>query len=329
MDRNRHCILNKFENEINIENYTESNASVSTDPKIFKEALEKCKTKKKDETNIYGLLSLNGGQGNSDQNHANSLIISTKEKKIWRVEPNFSVDWLSESIVKQFNTDGLKLGIYKNIDYKDIINQKLYEWVKKLNIGYTFDGYYRENLKSCPNHGGLCSVLSALQLYLPKQITPENIKYYLIKFFEYKFKELYKQQFFENLDIYTLLISIVREYIVEINKLTNEIPEVKINDTIIDIKELDDINKIKSLIGNEDMKKIIIKIGKYDVISLERPDGRYLTPISDLDYKINQGQYRSIFSFGKSKSKSKSKIKETRLNKIHKDIIFLKKLNLN
>ena len=85
----------------------------------------------------------------------------------------------------------------------------------------------------------------------------------------------------------------------------------------------------KSLIGNEDMKKIIIKIGKYDVISLERPDGRYLTPISDLDYKINQGQYRSIFSFGNSKSKSKSKIKETRLNKIHKDIIFLKKLNLN
>ena len=179
LDRGKSCIIKNNKSYIYVLNYSKSNAKVVTNPKDFKHAFLKCATKSH---NIISSMLL--FDEDEEDGHANTLIIDYKNGCIWRVEPNiyyhfgpFFYDNLDRALLNYFN-------------------------VENKDIGLIYKGLYPYTLKSTPDHVGLCVMISALQLYIPTNMTNFNVKYYLLKFFEWEYNNIFHKQFdvFENLN---------------------------------------------------------------------------------------------------------------------------------
>ena len=171
LDQGKSCVIKGSKSYIYVLNYTKDTAKVVTKAKNFKHAFLKCATKNKNI--ISSMLLFNEGE---DEGHANTLIISYEKGCVWRVEPNIYYYWTP------FFYDNLDraLATYFN-ENKD--------------IGLEYKGLYPYTLKSTPDHVGLCVMISALQLYLPQNMTHFNVKYYLLKFFEWEYHNIFHKKF--------------------------------------------------------------------------------------------------------------------------------------
>lgn len=165
-----------------------------------------------------------------EDGHANTLIISYKKKCVWRVEPNiyyhftpFFYDNLDRALVKYFNKDNP-------------------------NIGLVYKGLYPYTLKSTPDHVGLCVMISALQLYIPRNMTHFNVKYYILKFFEWEYKNIFHKEWNIHTDLTKNLIKL-SEFIHKQYKIDT----FEINGNNFNYKQL------KQIPLNMDIKKIIAK----------------------------------------------------------------------
>ena len=80
--------------------------------------------------------------------------------------------------------------------YYDFPNKALNDYFKDFPLKikdeiFKFSGYYPYALNTCPNHGGLCAVISTLQSQLSRVLQPRDIKFYLINFFKDQLREIY------------------------------------------------------------------------------------------------------------------------------------------
>jgi hypothetical protein len=175
LDKGSTCIIKNTKSIINVNNYSKKNAEVTTDPKEFKKSLLKCALKKSFNSNTITSMLL-FDEGDDDSGHMNTLIISYEKASVWRVEPNIYQFWNPV-----FN------------DNLDIALKKYFNNNPELHL--TYKGLYPYTLKSTPNHVGLCVMISALQLYLPKKMTDFNVKYYIIKFLEWEYNKIYNEKF--------------------------------------------------------------------------------------------------------------------------------------
>jgi len=175
LDKGSTCIIKNTKSIINVNNYSKKNAEVTTDPKEFKKSLLKCALKKSFNSNTITSMLL-FDEGDDDSGHMNTLIISYEKASVWRVEPNIYQFWNPV-----FN------------DNLDIALKKYFDNNPELHL--TYKGLYPYTLKSTPNHVGLCVMISALQLYLPKKMTDFNVKYYIIKFLEWEYNKIYNEKF--------------------------------------------------------------------------------------------------------------------------------------
>ena len=226
LDNGKTCVIKNSKSYIYVTNYSKSDAKVQTDPEDFKYSLLKCATKTH---NIVSSMLL--FDEDEEDGHANTLIISYKNGCIWRVEPNiyyyFSplfYDNLDRALVRYFNVDNT-------------------------NIGLVYKGLYPYTLKSTPDHVGLCVMISALQLYIPRNMTHFNVKYYLLKFFEWEYHNIFHKKFdiFHNLN--KNLIGRLCTFIHKQYKINN----FEVNGKLYDYKQLKYINL------NIDIKKIVAK----------------------------------------------------------------------
>jgi len=175
LDKGSTCIIKNTKSIINVNNYSKKNAEVTTDPKEFKKSLLKCALKKSFNSNTITSMLL-FDEGDDDSGHMNTLIISYEKASVWRVEPNIYQFWNPV-----FN------------DNLDIALKKYFDNNPELHL--TYKGLYPYTLKSTPNHVGLCVMISALQLYLPRKMTDFNVKYYIIKFLEWEYNKIYNEKF--------------------------------------------------------------------------------------------------------------------------------------
>jgi hypothetical protein len=175
LDKGSTCIIKNTKSIINVNNYSKTNAEVTTDPKEFKKSLLKCAFKKSFNSNTITSMLL-FDEGDDDSGHMNTLIISYEKASVWRVEPNIYQFWNPV--------------FYDNLD---IALKKYFDNNPELHL--TYKGLYPYTLKSTPNHVGLCVMISALQLYLPRKMTDFNVKYYIIKFLEWEYNKIYNEKF--------------------------------------------------------------------------------------------------------------------------------------
>jgi len=176
LDRNNSCLIKQSKNIIYINNYTKSTAIVETDPNDFKKSLLKCSIKS---GNIISTMLLydDDPTENDDSAHANTLIINYKKGCIWRVEPNVYYNFWNPVFY----------------DHVDRVLVRYFNDNPDLHLSYK--GLYPYTLKSTPNHVGLCIMICVLQLYLPQNMTDFNVKYYILKFFEWEYKNIFHEKF--------------------------------------------------------------------------------------------------------------------------------------
>ncbi len=193
LDQGKSCVIKNTKSYIHVLNYTKPEAKVTTNPKNFKQAFFKCAKKIENGSNLKnGILknpNTNLGFSNpniissmllfneeEEEGHANTLIISYKTGSVWRVEPNVYYYWTP------FFYDNLDRALYTYFN-------------KNKEIGLEYKGLYPYTLKSTPDHVGLCVMISVLQLYLPQNMTHFNVKYYLLKFFEWEYYSIFHKKF--------------------------------------------------------------------------------------------------------------------------------------
>jgi len=212
----------------------------------------------------------------------------------------------------------------EKIEYNEYTNKALYNYFKQNplkidNIIYNFDGFYPYRINTCPRHGGLCAVVSTLQTQIPHNLTATDIKYYLLKFFEYEYNEISGETFNikENTDqkIQNLLYYIkdvlkgnsfiVNGKAIEVNnslKLTGDISEIKVN-----------TNKKFSYYTVENGQMLFKKPKDLFYKTLEQYNK------DNLNTNVENEQCK-LYKFGNKQSKQIKK------QKIKNDIYFLKNL---
>jgi hypothetical protein len=131
--------------------------------------------------------------------HANTLVLSKLDKRITRVEPNFKYNKLSQEAKAQFDIDNLKTGKYPF--YADYVNQALYRYFRNNpividGVVYPFEGYEPKIIeKTCPAHGSMCKAVSSLTYFLDKKVSRKLIKFYVIKYFEWEYRNIFLKPF--------------------------------------------------------------------------------------------------------------------------------------
>jgi hypothetical protein len=260
LDNGKVCVIKNNKSYINVLNYSKPDARVITKPKNFKYAFLKCATKKH---NIVSSMLL--FDENEDEGHANTLIISYKTGSIWRVEPNIYYYW------NPFFYDNLDKALVKyfNVDNKD--------------INLTYKGLYPYTLKSTPDHVGLCVMISALQLYLPRNMTDFNVKYYLLKFFEWEYKKIFHETF-----------TINNESLIDLTKFIHK--KYGLNDFEINGKDY----KFKGLTNDQGLTNnqgLITKIvakrkNTKENIILEKPNPKY-----NIEYNQKNLPKQNVFDY--------------------------------
>jgi len=209
------CII--FHNKIDIFDYMHSNISVKIEDTLdFSKEINHClKSKKK---YLCGFIQLEDSLEPEHAYHANTFIISVENNKIYRLEPNFSIEE-SEKHQAQFKLDNFKLGIYPELKIEDYTNQALYDYFEKNEIivngnKLTFGGFFSTGTMDPDiNHGGLCMFISVLQTHLKRNVTVRDIRKYTIKFFEWMFYKMFKKHFLlKKQNFYDTLKFIKREY---------------------------------------------------------------------------------------------------------------------
>lgn len=194
-----------------------SNISVKIEDTLdFSKEINHClKSKKK---YLCGFIQLEDSLEPEHAYHANTFIISVENNKIYRLEPNFSIEE-SEKHQAQFKLDNFKLGIYPELKIEDYTNQALYDYFEKNEIivngnKLTFGGFFSTGTMDPDiNHGGLCMFISVLQTHLKRNVTVRDIRKYTIKFFEWMFYKMFKKHFLlKKQNFYDTLKFIKREY---------------------------------------------------------------------------------------------------------------------
>jgi len=297
LDKNKeHCIIQG--QTININNYQHDTVNIELpDRQKFEDGIQNCVNN--NSLNTTGFIHLEDKNIKDHALHRNTFILSKKDKKFWRLEPNFNIEWEPEQIREKYkdfeHTDHLQVGQYdindyvnnvgpycKGDTYKDrtftvegqqlnfhqyckkeykkynqYANKALHDYFKEKplvinGITYEFDGFYPYALKSCPNHGGLCEFVSTLQTQIPKNITFKNIKYYVIKYLEWEYFQIFKEKFDINLNTnekLTDLISYIKKHystpqtIIKVNDkkyengvLSDAIKSIEINNTSVKLR---------------------------------------------------------------------------------------------
>ena len=250
------CIIKN--SPIEIANYTKPTAVVKTNVEQFKKNLSYCKqrlseTSKKKLTNPNVITSMLLYDEESNEGHANTLIISHKKKSVWRIEPNsfyyigrIFYDYLDKALIKFFNDNP--------------------------DLELKYKGLYPYALKSTPTHAGLCVLMSVIQIYFPRDISYSNVKYYIIKFFEDQFHLIYNTAFDLSKDTNNRLIDVIK-YLHKV---------YRIHDFEINNEEATSIKKIlKRTEPLESIKEIVGKHYKGDVILDEQNAKGYTEPVTE------------------------------------------------
>jgi hypothetical protein len=213
------CFIN---NNITIKNYLSKDPLVIMDLNLLKKGVNKCENKS---DNIIIPIILENVLTN--YYHSNLLIISPEiggKRKVWRIDPNFSIIKFEESFIIKILHDRFKTGEIEinKITIKDSINESLYKFFKG-NSDFNFEGYFPEYNESCPYHGGLCQILDILIFFLGDITNHDKIKYYLEKYFKYEYTQISNKPFIEKqFTIINIFYHIcwVKSYFTNITKIT-------------------------------------------------------------------------------------------------------------
>ena len=158
----------KFIKTIRIENCNHNNSYVSTPISEFLKMINSCKNSL---LNIIIPVILFDKVENF--HHQNSLIVNVKDKKVWRLEPN----WTKRDNNKKNYTNEALIANFKYTEY-------------------TFEGYYPYILKTC-SHTGQCIALSILSYYYPNYIDKNMTKFFLMNYFKWEYKNIFNKIYTE------------------------------------------------------------------------------------------------------------------------------------
>ena len=163
---------------------------------------------------------------------------------------------------------------------------------------FKFSGYYPYALNTCPNHGGLCAVISTLQSQLSRVLQPRDIKFYLINFFKDQLREIYDLNYDINIDTNNKLIQLL-------NFLKTNYEQ---NNTVYKIDGTSYTNdQINSLNLTNTVNKIEITDSKIKNLKFEKPKSEYFLTIKDYENKYKNDNSKNEqcknLNFGKSNFK--------------------------
>ena len=337
LDRNHeHCVISN--QEIEIENYGNKDAKVSlANRNTFNSDIENCLTTNKTNTTGFIYLHDKNLEDHGKHQNT-FIISPTKQEfwrlepnfaMDWQensVKKQFCKDNLKEGqydldmyeqkgsnieeICKDPNIPATVAGMSlkdfctkKNKKYYDFPNKALNDYFKDFPLKikgktYKFSGYYPYALNTCPNHGGLCAVISTLQSQISRVLQPRDIKFYLMNFFKDQLHEIYHLNYDININTN--------------NKLTQLLYFLKKdygqNNTIYKIDGKNYTNdKINSLTLTNTVNKIEITDSKLGYLKFEKPKSEYFLTIKDYENKYKNDNSKNEqcknLNFGKNKFK--------------------------